>query len=56
MVDEIAEIRILVTGSSAFDLNQYKYLDLLAKVYVVFPLKAFSRNLRKEIVKGKKLT
>ena len=31
-----------------------KYLDLLSKVYVLHSVNAFSRNLRKEIVKGKK--
>ncbi|MEN0005782.1 MAG: ATP-binding protein [Bacteroidota bacterium] len=31
-----------------------KYLDLLSKVYVIHSVGAFSRNLRKEIVKGKK--
>jgi len=31
-----------------------KYLDLLAKVYVLHSVSAFSRNLRKEIVKGKR--
>ena len=31
-----------------------KYLDLLSKVYILHSVNAFSRNLRKEIVKGKK--
>lgn len=31
-----------------------KYLDLLSKVYILHPVGAFSRNLRKEIVKGKR--
>lgn len=31
-----------------------KYLDLLSKVYILHSVSAFSRNLRKEIVKGKK--
>ncbi len=31
-----------------------KYLDLLSKVYVLHSVNAFSRNLRKEIAKGKK--
>lgn len=31
-----------------------KYLDLLSKVYILHSLSAFSRNLRKEIVKGKR--
>lgn len=31
-----------------------KYLDLLSKVYILHSVGAFSRNLRKEIVKGKK--
>jgi predicted AAA+ superfamily ATPase len=31
-----------------------KYLDLLSKVYVLHSVSAFSRNLRKEIVKGKR--
>jgi len=31
-----------------------KYLDLLSKVYIIYPVLAFSRNLRKEIAKGKK--
>lgn len=31
-----------------------KYLDLLTKVFVLFKVQAFSRNLRKEIVKGHK--
>jgi len=31
-----------------------KYLDLLSKVYVLHSVSAFSRNLRKEISKGKK--
>ena len=28
------------------------YLDLLSKVFVIYPLKAYSKNLRKEITKG----
>ncbi|MBK8663683.1 MAG: hypothetical protein IPN18_18555 [Ignavibacteriales bacterium] len=28
-----------------------KYLDLLSKVYVIFKVEGFSRNLRKEITK-----
>lgn len=31
-----------------------KYLGLLSKVYILHPVGAFSRNLRKEIVKGKR--
>jgi len=31
-----------------------KYLDLLSKVFILHPVGAFSRNLRKEIVKGKR--
>ena len=31
-----------------------KYLDLLSKAFILHPVSAFSRNLRKEIVKGKK--
>lgn len=31
-----------------------KYLDLLTKVFVIFPVYGFSRNLRKEIVKSKR--
>ena len=31
-----------------------KYLDLLSKVYILHSVSGFSRNLRKEIVKGKK--
>lgn len=31
-----------------------RYLDLLSKVYVIHSVNAFSRNLRKEIAKGKK--
>ncbi len=31
-----------------------RYLDLLSKVYILHSVSAFSRNLRKEIVKGKK--
>jgi predicted AAA+ superfamily ATPase len=31
-----------------------KYLDLLAKVFVIFPISGFSRNLRKEIAKSKR--
>lgn len=31
-----------------------RYLDLLGKVYIVHPVGAWSRNLRKEIVKGKR--
>ncbi|MEI6766669.1 MAG: ATP-binding protein [Bacteroidota bacterium] len=31
-----------------------KYLDLLSKVFIIFRLKGFSRNLRKEISKGSK--
>jgi len=31
-----------------------RYLDLLTKVFILHPLSAFSRNLRKEIVKSKK--
>lgn len=29
-----------------------RYLDLLSKVFIIYPLKGFSRNLRKEIVKS----
>lgn len=32
-----------------------RYIDLLEKVYVVFRLPAFSRNMRKEISKGQKI-
>ncbi len=32
-----------------------RYIDLLTKCYVIFPLKAFSRNLRNEIKKGTKI-
>ena len=32
-----------------------RYIDLLAKAYVVFPLGAYSRNLRNEIKKGVKI-
>jgi len=31
-----------------------KYLDLLSKVYILHSVSSFSRNLRKEIVKGKR--
>jgi predicted AAA+ superfamily ATPase len=31
-----------------------KYLDLLSKVFVLFKLEGFSRNLRKEISKSSK--
>ena len=31
-----------------------KYLDLLQKVFVIFELKAFSKNLRKEVSKNRK--
>lgn len=31
-----------------------KYLDLLTKVFVIFPIGSFSKNLRKEIAKGKR--
>lgn len=31
-----------------------KYLDLLTKVFVIFPVRGFSRNLRKEIAKGRR--
>ncbi len=31
-----------------------KYLDLLSKVFIIFKLKGFSRNLRKEVVKNSK--
>lgn len=31
-----------------------RYLDLLSKVFVIFPLGGFSRNLRKEVAKSKK--
>lgn len=30
------------------------YLDLLSKVYIIYLVGVWSRNLRKEIVKGKK--
>ena len=33
----------------------YRYIDLLAKCYVVYPLGAYSRNLRNEIKKGFKV-
>lgn len=32
----------------------YRYLDLLSKVYIIFPISGFSKNLRKEITKSKK--
>ncbi len=32
-----------------------RYLDLLEKTYVIFRLRSFSRNLRKEIAKGQKI-
>jgi predicted AAA+ superfamily ATPase len=31
-----------------------RYLDLLAKVFIIFPLPGYSRNLRKEVSKSKK--
>jgi predicted AAA+ superfamily ATPase len=31
-----------------------RYLDLLAKVFIIYPLPGFSRNLRKEVSKSKK--
>jgi uncharacterized protein len=31
-----------------------RYLDLLSKVFIIFPLSGFSRNLRKEVTKSKK--
>jgi predicted AAA+ superfamily ATPase len=31
-----------------------RYLDLLAKVFIIFPISGFSRNLRKEVTKSKK--
>jgi uncharacterized protein len=31
-----------------------KYLDLLSKVFIIFQLRGYSRNLRKEITKGQK--
>lgn len=31
-----------------------RYLDLLSKVYIIFPVSGFSKNLRKEITKSKK--
>jgi len=31
-----------------------RYLDLLTKVFIIFPLSGFSRNLRKEVTKSKK--
>ncbi len=31
-----------------------KYLDLLSKIFVIYELKAFSKNLRKEVTKSKK--
>jgi hypothetical protein len=32
-----------------------RYIELLEKVFVIFRLRSFSRNLRKEIVKGQKI-
>ena len=32
-----------------------RYIDLLSKCYIVFPLRAYSRNLRNEIKKGVKI-
>ncbi|MDD3526103.1 MAG: DUF4143 domain-containing protein, partial [Bacteroidales bacterium] len=32
-----------------------KYIDILEKAYIIFRLTAFSRNARKEIVKGRKI-
>jgi predicted AAA+ superfamily ATPase len=31
-----------------------RYLDLLAKVFIIFPLSGYSKNLRKEVTKSKK--
>jgi len=31
-----------------------RYLDLLSKVYIIFPISGYSKNLRKEITKSKK--
>jgi len=46
IVDEISGIKVLASGSSSF--------DLLSKVFVVYRLGGFSRNLRKEISKSAK--
>lgn len=43
--------------SNALQINKItvdRYLDLLSKVYIIFPISGFSRNLRKEITKSKK--
>ena len=42
-----------LTGMDVKTVN--RYIDLLTKCYVVFPLTAFSRNLRNEIKKGCKI-
>ncbi len=34
--------------------NVERYLDLLTKVFILFKVQGFSRNLRKEIVKTKR--
>ena len=43
--------------SNALQINKItvdRYLDLLSKVYIIFPINGFSKNLRKEITKSKK--
>ena len=43
--------------SNALQINKItvdRYLDLLSKVYIIFPISGFSKNLRKEITKSKK--
>ena len=59
IVDNIKDVQVIATGSSAFELADKitveKYIDLLQKTFVIFTLPAFSKNVRTEIRKSRKV-
>ena len=64
MVDQFPDVQVVATGSSSLDLSNSlgvnkqtisNYIDLLEKSFVVFRLTPFSRNLRNELTKLRKV-
>lgn len=54
---QVGNLVSTVELANALQINKItveRYLDLLSKVYIIYPLSGFSKNLRKEITKSKK--
>ncbi len=54
---QVGNLVSTVELSNALQINKLtveRYLDLLSKVFIIFPLSGYSKNLRKEITKSKK--